>query len=234
MPRPHVAALVHDAWNQRVARRLTDRGWGTRIVPHIGYGSTMTLRVLGRVVMDRDGRNGTDDARRSPRAGDAIRDLDSATRWWRDFVSSPAMQVPVAVTIGERPVIAAWNTFVREEGTRRAVPGMATLYRELRAAHPDMPFVYLSTGSWNIAPNLGRFLRRHGYPSGPLLLTDWGPTNTGGPGSSTSGPRCIGWPGSSRTSSGCSSVTTANTTRGCMPSSRPPDPAASAPSRSVS
>ena len=41
MPRPHVAALVHDAWNQRVARRLTDRGWGTRIVPHIGYGSTM-------------------------------------------------------------------------------------------------------------------------------------------------------------------------------------------------
>jgi len=78
-----------------------------------------------------------------------------------------------------RPVIAAWNTFVREEGTRRAVPGMATLYRELRAAHPDMPFVYLSTGSWNIAPNLGRFLRRHGYPSGPLLLTDWGPTNTG-------------------------------------------------------
>ena len=104
MPRPHVAALVHDAWNRRVARRLTDRGWGTRIVPHIGYGSTMTLRVLGRVVMDRDGRNGTDDARRSPRAGDAIRDLDSATRWWRDFVSSPAMQVPVAVTIGERTV----------------------------------------------------------------------------------------------------------------------------------
>ena len=53
MPRPHVAALVHDAWNQRVARRLTDRGWGTRIVPHIGYGSTMTLRVLGRVVIGR-------------------------------------------------------------------------------------------------------------------------------------------------------------------------------------
>ena len=39
--------------------------------------------------------------------------------------------------------------------------------------------VYVSTGAWNTAPTLTRFLRRHGYPPGPLLLTDWGPTNTG-------------------------------------------------------
>lgn len=56
---------------------------------------------------------------------------------------------------------------------------MATLYREIVARHPGVPVIYLSTGSWNIAPNLGRFLRRHGYPVGPMLLTDWGPTNTG-------------------------------------------------------
>jgi phosphatidate phosphatase APP1 len=39
--------------------------------------------------------------------------------------------------------------------------------------------VYLSTGAWNTAPFLRRFLRTHDYPTGPLLLTDWGPTNTG-------------------------------------------------------
>jgi phosphatidate phosphatase APP1 len=78
-----------------------------------------------------------------------------------------------------RPMIAAWNTFVKSENARHVVPGMATMYRELLADHPTAPMVYLSTGAWNTAPTLTRFLRRHGYPAGPLLLTDWGPTNTG-------------------------------------------------------
>lgn len=78
-----------------------------------------------------------------------------------------------------RPLIAAWNTFVRSEAARRPVPGMAELYHELLAGHPQAPTVYLSTGAWNTAPALTRFLRRHGFPDGPLLLTDWGPTNTG-------------------------------------------------------
>lgn len=245
MARPHVAALVHDGWNRRVSERLRDRGWGTRIVPHMGYGSAVFVRVMARVVMDRDGRNGTDRRRGRPVGG--IRDVDRANRWWRDFVGSPAMRVPVTVRVRDRvvdtttdasglvdvtihghglapgrhrvqlatpdaddveadvlivgtttrigivsdiddtvlatslprPAVAAWNTFVREEGTRHAVPGMATLYRQIQARLPEAPFVYLSTGSWNLAPNLKRFLRRHGYPVGPMLLTDWGPTNTG-------------------------------------------------------
>jgi len=37
--------------------------------------------------------------------------------------------------------------------------------------------IYLSTGAWNVAPTLGRFLGRNLYPRGPLLLTDWGPTH---------------------------------------------------------
>ncbi|MDR6863293.1 phosphatase domain-containing protein [Phycicoccus sp. 3266] len=78
-----------------------------------------------------------------------------------------------------RPMIAAWNTFVKSENARHVVPGMATMYRELLAASPGAPMVYVSTGAWNTAPTLTRFLRRHGYPAGPLLLTDWGPTNTG-------------------------------------------------------
>jgi phosphatidate phosphatase APP1 len=37
--------------------------------------------------------------------------------------------------------------------------------------------LYLSTGAWNVAPTLTRFLSRHLYPAGPILLTDWGPTH---------------------------------------------------------
>ena len=44
-------------------------------------------------------------------------------------------------------------------------------------AHPGAPVIYLSTGAWNVAPTLTRFLSRHLYPAGPLLLTDWGPTH---------------------------------------------------------
>ena len=78
-----------------------------------------------------------------------------------------------------RPLIAAWNTFVRQETARHLVPGMAPMYRTLLAEHPGSPIFYLSTGAWNTAPTLTRFLKRHGYPAGPMLMTDWGPTNTG-------------------------------------------------------
>ena len=66
-----------------------------------------------------------------------------------------------------RPMIAAWNTFVRDEQARRVVPGMAEMYRELLADHPGAPMFYVSTGAWNTAPTLTRFLGRHGYPPGP-------------------------------------------------------------------
>jgi phosphatidate phosphatase APP1 len=85
----------------------------------------------------------------------------------------------IITTTMPRPMIAAYNTFFRHEGTRRAVPGMATMYRELLAQHPGAPIVYVSTGAWNAVPPLTRFMRRAGYPLGPLLMTEWGPTNTG-------------------------------------------------------
>lgn len=85
----------------------------------------------------------------------------------------------VMVTHLPRILIAGWNTFVRSELVREQVPGMSAMYRALVSEHPGMPVFYLSTGAWNTAPSLTRFLRRHDYPVGPLLLTDWGPTNTG-------------------------------------------------------
>lgn len=83
----------------------------------------------------------------------------------------------VMVTALPRPLLAAWNTFVLDEHARRPVPGMAVLYERLLQSNPGAPVFYLSTGAWNVAPTLTRFLERHLYPSGPLLLTDWGPTH---------------------------------------------------------
>lgn len=83
----------------------------------------------------------------------------------------------VMVTALPRPLVAAWNSFVVDEHARLAVPGMAVLLEQLMRQHADAPMIYLSTGAWNIAPTLRRFLGRHLFPEGSMLLTDWGPTH---------------------------------------------------------
>jgi phosphatidate phosphatase APP1 len=85
----------------------------------------------------------------------------------------------VMITALPRPLLAFWNTFVVQESKRRPVPGMAALYRRLSAAEPEAFVVYLSTGAWNVARPIARFLDRQGYPPGPQLMTDWGPTPDG-------------------------------------------------------
>ena len=75
-----------------------------------------------------------------------------------------------------KPLVAAWNSFVLDEHARTSTPGMPVLYDHLLAKHPGSPVLYLSTGAWNVAPALSRFLERNLYPMGSLLLTDWGPT----------------------------------------------------------
>jgi len=83
----------------------------------------------------------------------------------------------VMVTALPRPLVAAWNSFVLNEHARQPVPGMAVLLERLVQQHPGAPLIYLSTGAWNVAPTLTRFLRRHLFPAGAMLLTDWGPTH---------------------------------------------------------
>jgi len=83
----------------------------------------------------------------------------------------------VMVTALPRPLLAAWNTFVLDEHARVPTPGMAVLLERVISAHRGAPMVYLSTGAWNVAPTLRRFLSRNLFPAGPLLLTDWGPTH---------------------------------------------------------
>lgn len=87
----------------------------------------------------------------------------------------------VVVTKLPRPMLAAWNSFVLDEHARTPTPGMAVMMERLMTSTPggqlhSAPVLYLSTGAWNVAQTLTRFLTRNLYPQGPLLLTDWGPT----------------------------------------------------------
>jgi phosphatidate phosphatase APP1 len=82
----------------------------------------------------------------------------------------------VMVTALPRPLLALWNTLVLSERARTPTPGMAVMLDRVIAQHPGAPILYLSTGAWNVAPALARFLARNLYPDGVLLLTDWGPT----------------------------------------------------------
>jgi phosphatidate phosphatase APP1 len=105
----------------------------------------------------------------------AVRIVDAETRL--GLVSD--LDDTVIVTWLPRPLVAFRNAFVEHESNRRPVPGMARLYAEVTARHPDVFVVYLSTGAWNAAGPMTGFLARHGFPRGPLLMTDWGPTTEG-------------------------------------------------------
>lgn len=168
------------------------RGWRAFFTTP-AMNAPVTVRVGSRTVTARTDRTGILDVVVSDHGlppGWHDVELESATG---TRASVPICIVDPAVTFGvvsdiddtiiktmlPRPLIAAWNTFVRHQGARTAVPGMATLYRGLLAAHPGAPIVYVSTGAWNTVPTLLSFLADKGYPLGPLLMTDWGPTNTG-------------------------------------------------------
>lgn len=85
----------------------------------------------------------------------------------------------IMVTWLPRALIAAYNSWFLKTNARKPVPGMSEFYRQLRADNPSAPVFYLSTGAWNTFSTLREFLKTHGFPLGPMLLTDWGPTPTG-------------------------------------------------------
>jgi phosphatidate phosphatase APP1 len=71
-------------------------------------------------------------------------------------------------------------TLLTSVNDRTPLPGAADLYRALTARRggPHRPVFYLSTSPWNLYELLTRFLVLRGFPAGPLLLTDWGPSRT--------------------------------------------------------
>jgi phosphatidate phosphatase APP1 len=236
--RPFFAARVEEFIDRRVESFLRALGWQERMISYTGYGSTNSVRILGRVILVPKraktplGRAGEELIRRrgfrnffsaacvrapfqvvigdrvingvTDRGGyidERIRDHGLPPGWRQIDVHTSAGEASLAdvhvvsddarfgmisdiddtiiSTLLPRPMIAAWNSFIRDESARQAVPGMARMYTSLLERHPGAPVIYVSTGAWNTHGFLSRFLKRHGYPAGAMLLTDWGPTNTG-------------------------------------------------------
>ena len=68
-------------------------------------------------------------------------------------------------------------TLLTDVADRTPLAGAAALYRALAA--PGRPVFYVSTSPWNLHGMLLQFVTLRGFPLGPLLLTDWGPSHTG-------------------------------------------------------
>ena len=177
----------------RVRRRRGDdggvRGWRSFAAVPVGY-ATVTVTVDGathEVIADRGGViDAVLPARLQPGWQPLSMTVEGSEPFsTRVFVVGSNVRFgivsdvddTVMVTALPRPLIAAWNSFVVNEHARQPVPGMAVLLERLVREHPGAPMIYLSTGAWNVAPTLQRFLRRHLFPPGALLLTDWGPTH---------------------------------------------------------
>ncbi len=101
----------------------------------------------------------------------------------------------VMVTALPRPLLAAWHTFVVNEHARATTPGMPVLYERLTDAHPGAPVIYLSTGAWNVAPTLTRFLSQQPLPARRPAADRLGPDPDRWfrSGRSTSGRASPGW-----------------------------------------
>lgn len=180
----------HTRFRPDVAAVSRVRGWRTftsLAVPHQPIEVLVNGEIIGQVVADRGG------------VIDAMLPASLSPGWYTvtlrvngdDTAEAPVTIIDpnarigvvsdvddtILVTALPRPFVAAWNSFVLDEHARTATPGMAVMYDHLIANHPGAPVIYLSTGAWNAAPTLSRFLARNLYPMGPLLLTDWGPTH---------------------------------------------------------
>jgi len=174
---------------QDLARVERVRGWRSFLSLHVPYHPVRVLidgSPVTEVVSDRGGvidsivtvalQPGWHTVTLQTESGDGV---DAPI-----FVADPAARFGIVSDVDDtilnttlpRPLVAAWNSFVVDEHARTSTPGMPVLYDHLVTAHPGAPVVYLSTGAWNVAPALSRFLERNLYPIGPLLLTDWGPT----------------------------------------------------------
>lgn len=180
--------LLAPAETDRPARS-TIRGWRSFTSIPVAD-ATVTVAADGHTFAVQADRGGVVDVDLAVRLAPGIRTITltaegSEPVTARLFVVDPDARLgilsdiddTVMVTALPRPFLAAWNTFVLDVHARRPVPGMAVLLERLSRAYPGAPMIYLSTGAWNVAPTLDRFMGRHLYPAGTLLLTDWGPTH---------------------------------------------------------
>jgi phosphatidate phosphatase APP1 len=84
--------------------------------------------------------------------------------------------------VAHGPVAVVQTVLLSDATARVPLAGAPELYRALAqrpGGGPERPVFYVSTSPWNLAELLEDFLHRHGFPSGPLSLTDWGPGRSG-------------------------------------------------------
>ncbi|MCK6094654.1 DUF2183 domain-containing protein [Micrococcus sp. EYE_162] len=175
---------------RRLSKVVADgvRGWRNFVAPPMAY-AEVTVTVGERTTTVRADRMGVVDAvidvQLEPGWQTATLDVGDEESVTMDlYIADPAARVglvsdiddTVVVTSLPRPMLAAWNSFVIDEHARTPTPGMAVLLRRIAELEPHAPVIYLSTGAWNVAQTLSRFLGRNLYPLGALLLTTWGPT----------------------------------------------------------
>jgi len=75
----------------------------------------------------------------------------------------------------------ARTMLVNNAHSRLPFPGVAAFYRALAAGRgaEGNPFLYVSSGPWNLYDLLVEAFRLHGLPAGALVLRDWGLTAGG-------------------------------------------------------
>ena len=191
MSDPVRAAERAPAWGPRSLAVLAERGWRAYFTAQVPD-HPVVVRANDRSVRTTTDRGGYVDVMLTDHGLEPgwhtvrIEALGAQPVLARVLVVSPDARIGIVsdiddtimVTMLPRALIAAWNTFVRHSSARSAVPGMSELYRRILSEHPDAPVFYLSTGAWNAVPTLRAFMTKHGYPPGPMLMTDWGPTTT--------------------------------------------------------
>ena len=182
----HVIDTTHGS-RTRVADAV---GLVPTIVAYPGYGSTTWVRVLARVVMTskpattigkvRGWRAFTSVPVRNSEVEVEIGGVSHVVHADRGGLIDVVLEA--SLTPGWHPVFlrspltapAETRVFVVSPETTFGV--VSDIDDTVMVTALPRPFLYLSTGPWNVAPALGRFLARNLYPKGVLLLTDWGPT----------------------------------------------------------
>src|SRR5690625_5182753 len=184
--------LSKPEWSEAeyLAQILRDgvRGWQNFVSPPIAY-AQVDIEVNGQRHTVRADRNGVVDARieaeLTPGWSTVTLHVEGAESTSQDVLiigddtkSAVICDVDdtVWVTALPRPLTAAWNSFLLDEHARRPVAGMPVMLNRLAEKHEGTPIFYVSTGPWNVAHTLTRFMTRHLFPLGPMLLTSWGPT----------------------------------------------------------
>lgn len=82
----------------------------------------------------------------------------------------------VLQSFATEPLRMLRTMFSENAHTRRPFAGVAAFYKALAAS--GSPLFYVSSSPWNLYDLLADFLALQGLPAGPLLLRDWGITES--------------------------------------------------------